>query len=617
MWRVRNWASSPALLPGLALLSWACLLPFLGRIDAILLSAGGWRIAAIYGTAFVTILPLALAPAVALKLAGFLAGLAASRPKAERVSAFLGHAGFFLVLLYAIKLYSVELARLHELELSHPAWKYFILAASAVFALLSLRKVSNLFGNLVGVSRAIALLGLICAPLALLQPDSEPPPGKAPLVRQRPDLVLITLDALSARQMGLYGAPVSNTPNLSAFGARAMVFDRAYAGGNFTTVGVNSLLTGAYPSQTRAMHLVPRAHPKWRGESLPALLDAAGYRTAYAVSNPNAGPIRNGYRRYFDEGRGDLYRGRRSLCEDRLAAWLPYHCYLANPFVEAALTHLTRFGRGNQAHDPEPILRAASAMLNRGARPLFLWAHFWQPHDPYAAPAPWSGKYDASPAARDARSSMPAYQFAAAREPSARIELLQARYRESIAWGDAAAGQLIAEVERRLGDNVAIIVTADHGESFSDGWGGHGGRLLNEDVIRIPLILKMPGSQTGRRIATPTSQVDLKAIVLAILAGADGPAIEQLIATRRRAEPVFSMAFIDNEIDGELREGAIAAIGPTWKYVLYPNGFDTPSGHRTHEWAPLGARPDPKERAWLVRAVAEHLRRWGGPGERR
>jgi hypothetical protein len=50
-----------------------------------------------------------------------------------------------------------------------------------------------------------------------------------------PHIVLLTIDALSAQHMSLYGAQRQTTPLLDAFAKQASVFERAYANSNFTT----------------------------------------------------------------------------------------------------------------------------------------------------------------------------------------------------------------------------------------------------------------------------------------------------------------------------------------------------------------------------------------------
>src|SRR5689334_8912941 len=72
---------------------------------------------------------------------------------------------------------------------------------------------------------------------------------------RQPNIILLVIDTLSARHMSLYGYERQTTPNLERFASRASVFHSHYSGGNFTTPGTATLLTGQYPWGHRAINL--------------------------------------------------------------------------------------------------------------------------------------------------------------------------------------------------------------------------------------------------------------------------------------------------------------------------------------------------------------------------
>ncbi|MGH8326550.1 MAG: sulfatase-like hydrolase/transferase, partial [Steroidobacteraceae bacterium] len=129
----------------------------------------------------------------------------------------------------------------------------------------------------------------------LMQTATPLPAGASPV---RPDIVLLTIDALSAPHMSLYGYWRPTTPQLAQFAGSAETFDRAYANANFTTPGVATILTGTLPWTNRALQL-----PVWpltytRRTSLPAVLERAGYRTGYVSTNAIAGAAKQGMGQY-------------------------------------------------------------------------------------------------------------------------------------------------------------------------------------------------------------------------------------------------------------------------------------------------------------------------------
>ena len=67
------------------------------------------------------------------------------------------------------------------------------------------------------------------------------------------NIIIVLFDAMSARNLSVYGYPRNTTPNLVRFASRANVYHSHYSAGNFTTPGTTSLLTGLYPWTHRAI----------------------------------------------------------------------------------------------------------------------------------------------------------------------------------------------------------------------------------------------------------------------------------------------------------------------------------------------------------------------------
>lgn len=66
-----------------------------------------------------------------------------------------------------------------------------------------------------------------------------------------PNVIVVVLDAFSAHDISLYGYERETTPNLARLAERAIVYHNHYAGGNFTTPGTASLLSGMRPWKHR------------------------------------------------------------------------------------------------------------------------------------------------------------------------------------------------------------------------------------------------------------------------------------------------------------------------------------------------------------------------------
>lgn len=459
--------------------------------------------------------------------------------------------------------------------------------------------------------------------------------------RPRPHILLVTIDALSAQHMSLYGASRETTPNLDAFARTATTFDDAYANANFTTAGVSSIVTATRPWTHRAMQL-----PSWpiddaRRNSLPEVLEQAGYQTAYVSTNPLAGGAKLGLGAYFKVHMGDrapLF----SVCSDAISAALPYDCAATDiPLFSVAQILWARIHQilldplPNWHHDPRVAIRPALEWLAAADKrtPIFLWIHLLPPHSPYAAPAPWLGQFDSSSEARDAAHSDPETAYLSRNVPQERVRVLDARYDESVKYVDFYVGELLSQATKLLGDNTVVIVSADHGESFEHGYGMHTGPALYQSLIHIPLIIHIPSQTAGSHISAPAEQVDIGP-TLAELAGIRPPSSWEgrsllearslpATASPAAAKPVFAMNFEENRRDGALANGSVAVVDGQWKLIHYMGALHYPLMPRLHDELydiagdpgeledKISERPDEAER--LRKLIAAQLIAHGGP----
>jgi arylsulfatase A-like enzyme len=95
--------------------------------------------------------------------------------------------------------------------------------------------------------------------------------------------------------------------------------------------------------------------------------------------------------------------------------------------------------------------------------------------------------------------------------PEDKLTNLVAHYDGAITYLDEAIGRLLRALDSRglLGTTLVVLV-ADHGEEFFDhrGW-GHGQSVYNE-LIRVPLVMSLPGVLPGgTHVDSTVRQVDL------------------------------------------------------------------------------------------------------------
>jgi hypothetical protein len=130
--------------------------------------------------------------------------------------------------------------------------------------------------------------------------------------------------------------------------------------------------------------------------------------------------------------------------------------------------------------DDARVANSAIQEIESGRFDGLMWVHFYDPHQPYS---------------RRSESTF----------GDADLDL----YDGEIAASDREVGRLLDALERaHLSDSTAVLLAADHGEEFGEHGGtAHGWDVFNE-LIHIPLIIRIPGVQP-RRLDTHVSQFDL------------------------------------------------------------------------------------------------------------
>ena len=471
--------------------------------------------------------------------------------------------------------------------LRHAGVAVLSLAAGPLLArCLREQHISGLGAVLRASTVVVALVALGAALVAAGSgPDYRPAAG-AQKPGDRPSIVLITIDTLSALYLPMYGYERPTAPRLAEFAGGATVFLRSYANSNFTTPAMNSIMRGTRPWTHRAVQLEARPLDEAASASLPALLKAAGYFTASVSTNAWAGPRHLGIAQHFS-----------ALSENNLcpasdpALVLPPDLQVAikSSLVWRGVHSLIvwasdRIGLCAGRHfDPEFAFAEARRILARApaGQPLFLWVHLFPPHDPYIAPAPFAGAFAPGPEARNRASTIPPYLFEA-RERLDFPGLWLLRYQEAIRYVDYHVGAFLDELKKKgLYAPSLIVITADHGESFSRFYGHHGGPGLHEELVRVPLLIKTPGQTERRETSQLSEQADLMPTILELAAVVPRPRVEGIslvpaLHGQPIERPAFSMNFQQATRLGPLDAGSVAMFEGRWKYVHYFGRFHYP-----------------------------------------
>src|ERR1044071_1412857 len=94
------------------------------------------------------------------------------------------------------------------------------------------------------------------------------------------NIIVLIFDALSAYDVSLFGYQRQTTPNIARLAKRAIVYHNHYAGGNFTSPGTASLLTGVLPWTHRAFRANAKVAKPFASKTLFSVFQNY-YRIAY------------------------------------------------------------------------------------------------------------------------------------------------------------------------------------------------------------------------------------------------------------------------------------------------------------------------------------------------
>lgn len=277
-------------------------------------------------------------------------------------------------------------------------------------------------------------------------PAGAPPPAGPPSV------LLLTLDTTRADALGAYGGRGARTPVLDGLAARGLRWAQAITPTPLTLPTHASLLTGLAPPEhgvrSNGTDVLPGNVP-----TLAEAYRARGYATAGFVASPVLD-------RHFGLARGFGHYGDR-----------PATVRDARAMTDAALAWLGQLGQLGQ--------------LGRqlAGKPVFLWVHYYDPHDPYSPPG---------------------------MDPKA---TLAARYAGEVAHMDAEIGRLLAALPGGA-ERWLIAAVGDHGESLGEHEEPTHGIFLYHTTLRVPLVLAGPGVPRGKVVAAAVSTSRLASTLL-------------------------------------------------------------------------------------------------------
>ena len=312
-------------------------------------------------------------------------------------------------------------------------------------------------------------------------------------------VVLIAIDTLRADHLESYGYNRRTSPSIDALAQDGVLFKQAISQSAWTLPSFASVFTSKYPWQHGVYD--PERKLKPSEQTLTQVLRQAGYTTAAFTEGTWFWP-RYGFDRGFGTYVNKNHKYLSGLLPD-IRDWLRVH----------------------------------------GHERFFLFIHASDTHAPYAAPPAFNHKFDDRYEGMVDRLRLDIYFTMAYNHEWIRFygpptskgysllldeirqnprdrEHIISHYDDLVSWVDSNVGTLLKELkESGLYDKTIVIFTSDHGEELGErGRFGHT-YTVNEEVARVPLIIRHPGiKEKGRRVSRQVQLIDLAPTILDFMA---------------------------------------------------------------------------------------------------
>ena len=363
--------------------------------------------------------------------------------------------------------------------------------------------------------------------------------GREEPVFPRANVVLVSIDTLRADRLNAYGYRERTvSPALDRLTGEGVLFENHISAAPWTTPSHMSLLTSLHP-------------------------------TAHGVNAP--------FNELMEALEGGGRYPRLAGEEDTLAEVLARHGRATAAFTGGiTLDPRIGFAQGFERYDTsmakmsEPGFASIEAWIREHRDgPFFLFWHTFEVHVPYlrgdflgdelaaADAASLAGELGGLRSTEGVPLPVAAERELLESRGQFRFPVVSALYDAAVLSVDRWVGRLVDALRREgLYESTLLVVTSDHGEQLGEEASAGGGRArdgrfynahghtLYEEMLRVPLIVKLPGGgHAGERVASVSRAIDVMPTILDVLGllrgsgSGQGESLRPRWEGRRRAGP--------------------------------------------------------------------------------
>lgn len=436
-----------------------------------------------------------------------------------------------------------------------------------------------------------------------------------------PSILIFVFDAMSAKNLSLYGYKRKTTPNFERFAQHATVYNTHYSAASFTTPGTASLVTGLYPWTHRAINESGLIARDIASQNLFRAIGGRYQRLAFSQNlwpNYFFGQFRADIEKILppasfsvieeivgDKLGPDLATGHRTfedfLFQDGTPPASLFFGLAERILMRRAVVHtqdseypngLPRTGNYPIFFKMKDVFDGLITTVDQLGPSSLAYLHLWSPHAPYVSTTRFADFFT-----DQWRPVEKPEHVLGDHIPPSEVNNRRRSYDNYIANLDDEFGRLLDFLTAKgLFDQSYIVVTSDHGEFFERGEEGHISSMLYDPVVRVPLMISSPGQTTRKDVDSPTVSVDLVP-TLARLAGSELPAWSEgtllpgLGGGETAGRSIFMMDAKNNPAFGPLSLASFAIRKDQYKLIYY-KGYEQYGGEAAFELYNMDADPE-------------------------
>jgi arylsulfatase A-like enzyme len=318
--------------------------------------------------------------------------------------------------------------------------------------------------------------------------------------KNKPNIILIIIDSARADYFSCLGYRHPTTPHIDSLASKSLIFKNAFSNAGWTYPAIASILTGIHPLCFRSYS---RLDPEI--DTIADCLSQYGYKTAGVTWCPFISPhtgLNKGFDRYIFFNARNVFK--------RIDPSALFRFMLK--FKPAHLKHRFKHSLGNILINEQAKNFVIKYKCNE---PFFLFLHF-SVHHPYQAPPPYLNKFMDRKISKYVQANIGKFINIASKRTCDKsitdydIDILIRLYEGMLAYVDYVIGDFVNFLKRQgVFENTLFIITADHGDFF----GEHGLLFhtfdLYDEVIKVPLIIKLPGDSKKKIVESLVQTSDI------------------------------------------------------------------------------------------------------------